>query len=152
MEPHKAARAVHVRDRGGHVTRLNGQAWHPWARGGQEAYGKFAYSSLAGFSHATPGPGLEFAVPDGALMLSEDGRHWRGREDSDEGSIDANGVLTIAWQPWEDVTVTTSLEAGRGRLARASPRDRDRADPAHGGGRLVRVPCPGTSPRSRSRK
>ncbi|MFC3494769.1 DUF2264 domain-containing protein [Glycomyces rhizosphaerae] len=111
VEPHKAARTVHVRDRSGHVTRLNGQSWHPWARGGQEAYAKFAYSSLAGFSHATPGPGLEFAVPDGALLLSEDGRHWRGREDSDDGSIDANGVLKIAWQPWEDVTVTTSLEA-----------------------------------------
>ncbi len=111
VEPHQAARAVHLRDRGGHVTRLNGQSWHPWARGGREAYGKFAYSSLAGFSHSTPGPGLEFAVPDGTLLLSEDGRHWRGREDSDEGSIDTNGVLTIAWQPWEDVTVTTSLEA-----------------------------------------
>jgi hypothetical protein len=111
IEPHKAARAVHVRDRAGHVTRLNGQAWHPWARNGQAAYGKLAYSSLAGFSHATAGPGLEAAVPDGALFLSEDGRHWRGREDSDEGAIDEKGVLTVSWQPWEDVTVTTSLEA-----------------------------------------
>jgi hypothetical protein len=111
VEAHKAARAVHVRDRAGHVTRLNGQAWHPWARNGQAAYGKLAYSSLAAFSHATPGPGLEAAVPDGALFLSEDGRHWRGREDSDEGTIDENGVLTIEWQPWEDVSITTSLEA-----------------------------------------
>jgi hypothetical protein len=102
---------VHVRDRAGHVTRLNGQAWHPWARNGQAAYGKFAYSSLAAFSHATPGPGLEAAVPDGALFLSEDGRHWRGREDSDEGSIDESGVLTVNWQPWDDVSITTSLEA-----------------------------------------
>ncbi|GAB3232829.1 DUF2264 domain-containing protein [Glycomyces halotolerans] len=109
--PHKAARAVHVRDRAGHVTRLNGQAWHPWARGGQEAYGKFAYSTLAGFSHAVSGPGLECAVPDGALVLSEDGRHWRGREDSSEGEIDGKGVLTVDWQPWEDVSITTSLEA-----------------------------------------
>ncbi|MCD0442835.1 DUF2264 domain-containing protein [Glycomyces sp. A-F 0318] len=111
VQPHKAARAVHVRDRAGHVTRLNGQAWHPWARGGQASYGKLAYSSAAAFSHAAPGPGLEFAVPDGALMLSEDGRHWRGREDSDEGEIDESGVLTVNWQPWEDVTITTSLEA-----------------------------------------
>ncbi|GAB3651411.1 DUF2264 domain-containing protein [Glycomyces tarimensis] len=111
IEPHKAARAVHVRDRGGNVTRLNGQAWHPWARGGQEAYGKFAYSTLAGFSHSVAGPGLEAAVPDGALMLSEDGRHWRGREDSEEGAIDDSGVLTVTWQPWEDVAITTSLEA-----------------------------------------
>ncbi|WP_051704076.1 DUF2264 domain-containing protein [Glycomyces sp. NRRL B-16210] len=111
VEPHQAARAVHIRDRAGNVTRLNGQAWHPWARGGQASYGKLAYSSVAGFSHAVAGPGLEFAAPDGALMLSEDGRHWRGREDSDEGVIDENGVLTIAWQPWDDVTITTSLEA-----------------------------------------
>ncbi|WP_176953225.1 DUF2264 domain-containing protein [Glycomyces sambucus] len=111
VEAHKAARAVHVRDRAGHVTRLNGQAWHPWARNGQASYGKFAYSSLAAFSHTTPGPGLEAAVPDGALLLSEDGRHWRGREDSDEGTIDENGVLTVEWQPWDDVSITTSLEA-----------------------------------------
>ncbi|MFG3342137.1 DUF2264 domain-containing protein [Glycomyces sp. NPDC048151] len=111
VEPHKAARAVHVRDRAGNVTRLNGQAWVPWARTGEAAYGKLAYSTLAGFSHATGGPGLESAVPDGALLLSEDGRHWRGREDSDEGAIDENGVLTVNWQPWEDVTITTSLEA-----------------------------------------
>ncbi|THV26257.1 DUF2264 domain-containing protein, partial [Glycomyces paridis] len=111
VAPHKAARAVHIRDETGHVTRLNGQAWHPWARGGQASYGKFAYSSLAGFSHAVAGPGLAAAAPDGALMLSEDGRHWRGREDSDEGSIDANGVITVNWQPWDDVTITTSLEA-----------------------------------------
>lgn len=111
VESHPAARAVHVRDRSGNVTRLNGQAWHPWARGGQAAYGKFAYSSLAGFSHAVAGPGLEAAVPDGALMLSEDGRHWRGREDSEDGTVDENGVLTVSWRPWDDVAVTTSLEA-----------------------------------------
>ncbi|WP_168801771.1 DUF2264 domain-containing protein [Glycomyces buryatensis] len=111
VEPHKAARAVHIRDTGGNVTRLNGQAWRPKMRGGQETYAKFAYSSLAGFSHSVAGPGLECAVPDGALMLSEDGRHWRGREDSEDGAIDDKGVLTVAWQPWEDVTVTTSLEA-----------------------------------------
>ncbi|WP_051393156.1 DUF2264 domain-containing protein [Glycomyces arizonensis] len=111
VEPHKAARAVHVRDTGGNVIRLNGQAESPKFRGGQETYGKFAYSTLAGFSHYAPGTGLESAVPDGALMLSEDGLHWRGRESSDEGVIDENGVLTVTWQPWEDVSVTTSLEA-----------------------------------------
>ncbi|WP_198586821.1 sigma-70 family RNA polymerase sigma factor [Glycomyces xiaoerkulensis] len=111
VEPHKAARAVHVRDRGGNVTRLNGQGWRAWARGGQEIYAKFAYSTLAAFSHSVAGPGLECAVPDGALMLSEDGRHWRGREDSEEGDIDDKGVLTVTWQPWEDVSITTSLEA-----------------------------------------
>lgn len=107
---HRAARAVHVRDEQGHVTRLNGQAEAPGFRGGQASYGKFAYSTLAAFSHAAPGRGLESAVPDGALVLSEDGRHWRGREDSDEGTVDG-GVVTVRWQPWHDVSITTSLEA-----------------------------------------
>ncbi|WP_199036565.1 DUF2264 domain-containing protein [Glycomyces salinus] len=112
VEPHSAARAVHVRDRGGNVTRLNGQAVHvKGMRGAQDTYAKLAYSTLAGFSRSIAGVDLECAVPDGALLLSEDGHHWRGREDSEEGVVDDKGVITIAWQPWEDVSVTTSLEA-----------------------------------------
>ncbi len=128
VEPHRAARAVHVRDRGGNVTRLNGQAWRPKMRGGQDTYGKFAYSTLAGFSRAMAGPGLESAAPDGALVFSEDGRHWRGREDSEEGNIDEDGVLTVTWRPWEDVTVTTSVEAAvDGWHARVHVIDTERA-------------------------
>ena len=112
VEPHPRARAVHVRDFGGHVTRLNGQAWRAMMRGGKDTYGRLAYSSLAGFSHSVDGPGLEAAAPDGALVLSEDGRHWRGREDSDDGVVHEDGALTVVWRPWEDVTVTTSMEAG----------------------------------------
>ncbi|GAB3651670.1 DUF2264 domain-containing protein [Glycomyces tarimensis] len=111
IESHPAARAVHVRDRGGHVTRLNGQAWRAKMRGGRHTYGKFAYSSLAGFAHAADGAGLASAGLDGTLALSEDGLHWRSREESEDGSIDENGVLTVAWRPWDDVAVTTSLEA-----------------------------------------
>ncbi|GAB3230552.1 DUF2264 domain-containing protein [Glycomyces halotolerans] len=111
IEPHGAARAVHIRDGSGHVTRLNGQAWRAKMRGGRHSYGKFAYSSLAGFAHAADGAGLESAGVDGTLVLSEDGRHWRCREDSEDGAVDANGVLTVVWRPWDDVTVTTSLEA-----------------------------------------
>ena len=112
IEAHPQARAVHVRDTGGHVTRLNGQAWRAMMRGGKDTYGRLAYSTLAGFSHSVDGPGLEAAAPDGALVFSEDGRHWRGREDSDDGAIGEDGVLTVVWRPWEDVTVTTALEAG----------------------------------------
>ncbi|GAA2147967.1 DUF2264 domain-containing protein [Glycomyces algeriensis] len=112
-EPHPPARAVHVRDTGGHVTRLNGQAWRPMMRGGKDTYGRLAYSSLAGFSHSVDGPGLEAAAPDGALVFSEDGRHWRGREDSDDGVVRADGTVVITWRPWGDVTVTTTLEGAR---------------------------------------
>jgi hypothetical protein len=110
VEPHPPARSFHVRDNGGHVTRLNGQSWRPMMRGGKDTYAKLAYSSLAGFSHSVDGPGLEAAAPDGALVFSEDGRHWRGREDSDDGAIAADGTVTVTWQPWEDVTVVTTLE------------------------------------------
>ncbi|HEY1093749.1 MAG TPA: DUF2264 domain-containing protein [Glycomyces sp.] len=110
VEPHPPARAVHVRDNGGHVTRLNGQSWRPMMRGGKDTYAKLVYSSLTGFSHSVDGPGLEAAAPDGALVFSEDGRHWRGREDSDDGVIAADGIVTVTWQPWEDVTVATTLE------------------------------------------
>ncbi|GAA1688001.1 DUF2264 domain-containing protein [Glycomyces endophyticus] len=106
-----AAQAVHVRDAGGHVTRLNGQSWRSKMRGGKDTYARLAYSSLAGFSHAVDGPGLEAAAPDGTLVLSEDGVHWRGREDAVSCAIDWSGVLTTVWRPWEDVTVTSELQA-----------------------------------------
>jgi hypothetical protein len=111
IEASPAVRAVHVRDESGHVVRLNGQSWRAKMRGGRDTYGKFAYSSLAGFSHSANGAGLEAAAPDGALVLSEDGVHWRGREDSEEGVLDGR-VLTVVWRPWDDVTVTTTMEAG----------------------------------------
>jgi hypothetical protein len=104
------ARAVLARDEDGDVVRLNGQAWHPWARNGQATYGKFAYGTLAGFAVPTPGPGVECACPDGALLLSEDGRHWRGREDSGEGTVGGDTV-EVDWAPWPDVRVRTVLVA-----------------------------------------
>ncbi|MCD0445059.1 DUF2264 domain-containing protein [Glycomyces sp. A-F 0318] len=109
VEPHPAARAVHVRDEQGHVTRLNAQARHPKMRGGRDAYAKFAYSSLAGFSRAVDGLGLECFAPDGGLALSEDGLHWRGREDPAHGEVAPDGTVTVTWRPWDDVTVTTTL-------------------------------------------
>jgi len=109
VRPHPAARAIHVRDVDGHVTRLNVQGRHPKMRGGRDNYAKFAYSSLAGFSRAVDGTGLECFAPDGNLALSEDGLHWRSREDTAHGTV-GDGVLNITWEPWEDVTVTTTLE------------------------------------------
>jgi hypothetical protein len=109
VEPHAAARAVHVRDAQGHVTRLNAQGRHPKMRGGRDAYAKFAYSSLAGFSRAVDGLGLECLAPDGALALSEDGSHWRAREETEHGAVGEDGAVRVVWRPWDDVTVTTTL-------------------------------------------
>jgi hypothetical protein len=106
------ARAVLARDEDGDVVRLNGQAWHPWARNGSATYGKFGYSTLAGFAVPTSGPGPECACPDGALLLSDDrdGRHWRGREDSSEGTVRGDTV-EVEWTPWPDVRIRTVLVA-----------------------------------------
>jgi hypothetical protein len=104
--------AVLARDEDGDVVRLNGQAWHPWARNGTATYGKLAYSTLAGFAIPTPGPGPECACPDGALLLSDDGdgRHWRGREESNEGAVTGD-LVEVDWTPWPDVRVRTVLVA-----------------------------------------
>jgi hypothetical protein len=110
VNPQPGARAVLARDEDGDVVRLNGQAWHPWARNGQATYGKFAYGTLAGFAVPAPGPGPECASPDNALLLAEDDRHWRGREDSGEGTIDGDTV-EVGWAPWPDVRVRTVLVA-----------------------------------------
>ncbi|WP_158299960.1 DUF2264 domain-containing protein [Glycomyces paridis] len=110
VAPHKAARAVHIRDETGHVTRLNGQSRHVKMRGSRASYAKFAYSTLAGFSHANADPGLEAAAPDGELVLSEDGLHWRGREGAGDGAVDESGTVIVEWRPWPDVSITTTLE------------------------------------------
>lgn len=104
------ARAVLARDTDGEVIRLNGQAWHPWARNGQATYGKFAYGTLAGFAVPVAGPGAECASPDSALLLSEDERHWRGREDSPEGEV-REDLVELEWTPWPDVRIRTFLVA-----------------------------------------
>jgi len=110
--PLPASKAVHIRDYDGDVMRLNGQDWREKMRGGKDTYARLAYSSLAGFSRSVDGPGLEAAAPDGALMLSDDGVHWRGREDSVESRVGEQG-LAVTWRPWEDVTVVSEVEAFR---------------------------------------
>lgn len=110
VESQPSARAVLSRDDDGDVVRLNGQAWQPWARNGQATYGKLAYSSLAGFAVATPGPGPACAAPDGTLLLAADGQHFVGREDLTDGAVDGETVR-LGWRPWPDVRVGTVLIA-----------------------------------------
>jgi hypothetical protein len=45
---------------------------------------------------------------DGALALSDDGRHYRVRETNEKAQI-AGTTLHAVWKPWSDVTVETWL-------------------------------------------
>jgi hypothetical protein len=110
VSPQPGARAVLARDEDGDVVRLNAQAGYRWARNGQATYGKLTYSSLAGFSVPTPGPGPEYASPDGELLLSEEDDQLRGREPSADGVVDGDTV-ELLWNPWPDVRVRTVLVA-----------------------------------------
>lgn len=96
---------------------LNRDASHAWAlSGGQqctffakcaEKYGKFAYSSTFGFS-AENTHDLNFASVDSALALSDDGQHFRVREEIESADVSEEGILTV-WKPYQDVEVATWL-------------------------------------------
>lgn len=76
-------------------------------RHGPEKYAKLAYSAHYAFS-VEGGDVFERAVLDSVLGLSDDGRHFRTREDQAEARIGADHVFS-RWRPWDDVTVETWL-------------------------------------------
>ncbi|NUT40066.1 MAG: DUF2264 domain-containing protein [Thermoactinospora sp.] len=93
---------------GSHVTALCGGQWASWnPRHVAEKYAKFAYSSHFGFSVPTGSIGLRQAAADSMLALSDDGRHWRVREES-ESEIDGH-VVHSRWSPMPGVEVETWL-------------------------------------------
>ena len=116
-EPMPALEALHAqpiaglllqRDRQGHVVALSATPGGRWARHGEAKYGKFAYSTAFGFSVPSRAVELEGAAGDSMLLLSEDGRHWRAREETvDRG--DCREDVWAAWSPWPDVDVETLL-------------------------------------------
>jgi hypothetical protein len=77
-------------------------------RFGAEKYAKFAYSSRYGFSVEADERQFKNAAFDGALGLSDDGRHYRVREQNVAAQI-AGTTLYGRWTPWPDVTVETWL-------------------------------------------
>jgi hypothetical protein len=91
-----------------HVFALSGKQFHHWARYGEAKYAKFAYSTAFGFSVPGAGYGLFDVGYDSALALSEDGRHYRVREESLENSLEGE-ILYSRWQPWQDVEIETWL-------------------------------------------
>jgi hypothetical protein len=90
---------------------LNAPGWDP--RHGAEKYAKCTYSTVFGFGVAFGGDGPEGGAGDGALLLSDDGQHWRGRERGERGTVAPDGAfLEVRWKPWPDVVVDTWLVPG----------------------------------------
>lgn len=103
--PH--AKLVVMRDER-QVTALSGGQWATWLpRHVAEKYAKFAYSTAFAFSVPTGAIGLQQAAADSMLALSDDGRHYRVREES-ESSVEG-GVIHSVWRPMPGVEVETWL-------------------------------------------
>ncbi|MEU2307044.1 DUF2264 domain-containing protein [Streptomyces misionensis] len=107
-----------VQHGGGHTTALAACTADTWVRNAPAKYGKFTYSTAFGCSVATGPLGAEAAGPDGTLLLSDDGLHWRSRVACASRSVTAERVHA-RWLPWPDVRVDTwLLPAGPGRHVR----------------------------------
>jgi hypothetical protein len=92
----------------GNVVALSSGQQNWEMRFGAEKYAKFAYSSRYGFSVEADERQFRNAAFDGALGLSDDGRHYRVREQNETAQI-AGTTLFSRWTPWSDVRVETWL-------------------------------------------
>jgi hypothetical protein len=77
-------------------------------RAGAEKYAKFVYSSRYGFSVEADARAYDKGAFDGTLALSDDGRHFRVREQNEVARL-AGSLLYSEWLPWADVKVETWL-------------------------------------------
>jgi hypothetical protein len=100
-------RMILCRD-GAHVFALAGGQMVRSPRNAAEKYSKFCYSTEFGFSLPSSTTHLEFVCPDNALVLSEDGKWWRGRTDPEFISLNERYILS-RWRPWPSITITTWL-------------------------------------------
>ena len=73
-----------------------------------EKYAKFAYSTAFAFNVPIGGNAPENGAGDSMLLLSDDGRDWRGRGEFEPEAL-AGDELHSRWNPWPDVTVDTWL-------------------------------------------
>ncbi len=89
-----------------HVVALTGGQFAEFLpRHTPEKYSKFAYSTAFGFCVA--GSAHELTA-DSTLLLSEEGRWWRHRQEVDDVRLDHHAHWT-RWHVWKDVTVETWL-------------------------------------------
>lgn len=101
---------VVCRDEGrGHVFALTNNSIHPARhRHAAQKYAKFVYSTAFAFDTPIGGTAPKFGGADNMLLVSIDGRDWRGREElSDEPA--AKHTLRSRWFPWPDVEIETWL-------------------------------------------
>jgi hypothetical protein len=92
----------------GNVVALSSGQQNWQMRMGTEKYAKFAYSSRYAFSVEVDERAYHSGTFDGALALSDDGRHYRVRETNEVAQI-AGNVLYSRWKPWGDVSIETWL-------------------------------------------
>jgi hypothetical protein len=92
----------------GNVVALSSGQQNWQMRAGTEKYAKFVYSSRYGFSVEVDERAYNMGAFDGALALSDDGRHYRMRESNEAVKI-AGDMLYSRWRPWGDVEVETWL-------------------------------------------
>jgi hypothetical protein len=92
----------------GNVVALSSGQQNWEMRAGAEKYAKFVYSSRYGFSVEADARAYDKGAFDGALALSDDGRHFRVREQNEVARL-AGSLLYSEWRPWADVKVETWL-------------------------------------------
>ena len=88
------------------VMLISGPGTSQVMRGVPEKYFKFAYSSRYGFSVESDPMAFGQAVFDSMIGLSDDGRHYRVRDQVNTAYL-AGDVLFSTWTPWSDVAVET---------------------------------------------
>jgi hypothetical protein len=92
----------------GNVVALSSGQQNWEMRAGAEKYAKFVYSSRYGFSVEADARAYDKGAFDGTLALSDDGRHFRVREQNEVARL-AGSLLYSEWLPWADVKVETWL-------------------------------------------
>ncbi|WP_230843819.1 DUF2264 domain-containing protein [Gloeobacter morelensis] len=106
-QPH--AGMILCRDRAGaHVFALSGTQHMPKLRHGAEKYAKFAYSTAFGFCVSSGANGLSQTACDSMLALTDDGDHYRLREEPLETTFEGD-MLRSLWKPWPEVEIETWL-------------------------------------------
>lgn len=108
-QPHAGAVLIRA-EQGRHVVALSGRQHHAWVRHGADKYAKFAYSSHFGFSVPAGASGLEQGAYDSALALSDDGVHYRIRQEPFD-CTGGDGWLYSRWRAAPDLEVETWLLA-----------------------------------------
>src|SRR3954452_3022988 len=92
----------------GNVVLLSSGQHHDKMRGESEKYAKFVYSTRYGFGTETNDQHFVAAGFDGMIGFSDDGVHFRAREQLEEALM-AGDRLYSRWRPYPDVVVNTWL-------------------------------------------